>query len=252
MIMFYDLLLLDDIVCYQETHDKRRQRLWSIVRCIPGRAEIGSREKIHFGSEHSLHLLRRMFAQAISQKWEGLVLKGCEDSYASLDGSVYQVKLKKDYIAGMGDSADFAVVGGRRDARAEFRLGMGKLSWTHFYLGCLENKTDVCRYDAKPKFRIVATVDRHGISKNDLRCLNQRGFFEQVPFGCLSAELEVELDTAISCRPTDLFKNPFVVDVIGAGFDKPSNTNYFTLRFPRICKVHGDRTYKDSISFEEL
>ena len=129
---------------------------------------------------------------------------------------------------------------------------MGKLSWTHFYLGCLKNKTNVCRYDAKPKFRIVATVDRHGISKNDLRCLNQRGCFEQVPFGYPSAELEVELDTSIACRPTDLFTKPFVVDVIGAGFDKPSNSNYFTLRFPRICNVHGDRTYKDSISLREL
>jgi hypothetical protein len=39
---------------------------------------------------------------------------------------------------------------------------------------------------------------------------------------------------------------------VGAGFDKPADTNYFTLRFPRICEVHDDRTYKDSISFEEL
>ena len=252
MIMFYDLLLLDDIVCFQETHDKRRQRLWSIVRWIPERAEIGSREKIQFGPEHSLHLLRRIFAQAISQNWEGLVLKGCDDSYASLDRSVYQVKLKKDYIAGMGDSANFAVVGGRRDARDEFRLGMGKLSWTHFYLGCLENKTDVCRYDAKPKLRVIAVVDRHGISKNDLRYLNQGGYFEQVPFGCPRAELQVELDASFSCRPMHLFKKPFVVEVIGAGFDKPSNTNYFTLRFPRICKVHDDRMYNDTISFNEL
>jgi hypothetical protein len=67
MIMLYDLLLLDDIVCFRDTHDKRRQRLWSTVRCIPGRAEIGSREKIQFGSEHSLHSLRRLFAQVISQ-----------------------------------------------------------------------------------------------------------------------------------------------------------------------------------------
>jgi DNA ligase 4 len=67
MIIFYDLLLLDDIVCFQETHDKRRQRLWSTVQSIPGRAEIGSREKIQFGSEHSLHSLHRLFAQAISE-----------------------------------------------------------------------------------------------------------------------------------------------------------------------------------------
>jgi DNA ligase 4 len=96
---------------------------------------------------------------------------------------------------------------------------MGKLSWTHFYLACLENKIDVCRYDAKPKFRVA--VDRHGISKYDLRYLNQRGHFEQVPFGHHRAELEVELDSSFSCRPTHLFQKPLVVEVVGAGFDKP-------------------------------
>jgi hypothetical protein len=83
---------------------------------------------------------------------------------------------------------------------------MGKLSWTHFYLGCLENKIDVCRYDAKPKFRVVAAVDRLRISKYDLRSLNQRGHFEQVPFSRHHAELEVKLDVSFSCRPMHLFK----------------------------------------------
>ena len=180
------------------------------------------------------------------------MLKGCNDAYTSLDGSVYQVKLKKDYITGMGDSADFAVVGGRRDARDEVRLGMGKLSWTHFYLGCLENKIDVCRYDTNPKFRVVAAVGRHGISKYDLRYLNQRGHFEQVPFTHHRAELEDEFNSSFSCRPTQLFKKPLVIEVVGAGFNKPADTNYLTLRFPRIYKVHDDRCYRDSISFNKL
>jgi DNA ligase-4 len=115
---------------------------------------------------------------------------------------------------------------------------MGKLSWTHFYLGCLENKIDVCRYDAKPKFRVVAAVDRLRISKYDLRSLNQRGHFEQVPFSRHHAELEVKLDVSFSCRPMHLFKKLWL--------------SKWSLRFPRICKVHDDRTYKDSISFDEL
>ena len=39
---------------------------------------------------------------------------------------------------------------------------------------------------------------------------------------------------------------------MGAGFDKPANARYFTLRFPRVLKIHGDRSFKDTISFEEL
>jgi hypothetical protein len=42
------------------------------------------------------------------------------------------------------------------------------------------------------------------------------------------------------------------VELIGAGFDKPSNTKYFALQFLRMLKIHEDRSFKDTISFEEL
>ena len=37
---------LDDTVCIQEPHDKRRQRLQSLLHRTPGRVDIGSREVI--------------------------------------------------------------------------------------------------------------------------------------------------------------------------------------------------------------
>src|SRR5438045_1542924 len=39
---------------------------------------------------------------------------------------------------------------------------------------------------------------------------------------------------------------------MGAGFDKPSNSRYFALRFPWMLKIHGDHSFKDTVSFEEL
>lgn len=53
MIMFYDILLLDDNIDIKETHDDRRRELQSPVHCIPGRANIGSRELIDFSSRHA-------------------------------------------------------------------------------------------------------------------------------------------------------------------------------------------------------
>jgi DNA ligase 4 len=43
-----------------------------------------------------------------------------------------------------------------------------------------------------------------------------------------------------------------LVELIGAGFDKPPNTRYFALQFPQILKIYKDRSFKDTISFEEL
>lgn len=37
-----------------------------------------------------------------------------------------------------------------------------------------------------------------------------------------------------------------------ASFNKPANTSYFALRFPRILKIHQDRTLKDAVGYNKL
>jgi DNA ligase 4 len=192
------------------------------------------------------------FAGAIVQRWEGLVLKGYDDPYFSLNGSKVIIKLKKDYIAGLGDTADFAIIGGRRDAKDEQELGIRKLWWTSFYIGCLENKDEVYRFNARPRFRIIDRIDRHGISKGDILFLNQRGYFERVPFAISITEFDVKFDQGQQLQPAELFKHLFVAELVGAGFDKLANARYFALRFPRMLKIHQDRTFKDTVSFDEL
>ena len=159
MIMFYDILLLDDTIYIRESYNKWCGLLESLVYCTPSQANIGTREVIDFLSSDVPKLLNVSFARAIAQWWEGFVLKGCSDPYFSFNESKPSIKLKKDYIPGLGDTADFVIIGGRRDARDEQELDIGKLWWTSFYVGCLENKDDVCCFDAKPRFRIIDIID---------------------------------------------------------------------------------------------
>lgn len=253
MIMFYDLLLYDDIVCLNESLEQRRSRLRSFVRRVPGQAELGYREKINFASSDAKALIRLAFAKSISKGWEGFVLKGCDDPYFSLAGSPPCIKLKKDYITGLGDMADLAVIGGRRYARDEHALNIGKLNWTTFYLGCLENKQEVRRFGIRPRFRIVGVVSaaKQTLSADRTHMLNERGQFERIPYASFRAEMEVIMDQSFD-PPTELFKNPFVVEVVGGGFDKPANVTYRCLRFPRVTKIHEDRLWHDIMDFAEL
>jgi DNA ligase-4 len=39
---------------------------------------------------------------------------------------------------------------------------------------------------------------------------------------------------------------------MGASFDKPANAKYLALRFPRVLKIHNDRSFKETVSFEKL
>lgn len=53
-------------------------------------------------------------------------------------------------------------------------------------------------------------------------------------------------------QPIELFRRPFIVKVMSARFNKSANARYFTLRFPRVQKIHLDRTVKETVSFVEL
>lgn len=80
---------------------------------------------------------------------------------------------------------------------------------------------------------LVDAIGRHSVDENDILALNKRGYFDHVPFE---------------------FRRPgwkLAVEVMGAGFDKPANVRYFTVWFPRVQKTHDDRTFKDTISFQE-
>ena len=42
------------------------------------------------------------------------------------------------------------------------------------------------------------------------------------------------------------------MESVGADFDKPANARYFGLRFPQVLEIHQDRTFKDTVSSDEL
>lgn len=252
MIIFYDILLLDDKVLSKQPHCERRKELERIVRHVEGEAELAYRQVINFGSGDAKGELREFFTHAILQRWEGLVLKGCHDPYFSWESSKRVIKLKKDYIRHLGDTVDLCIVGGRRDQSDVDELGIGPLSWTTFYIACIENKEQVHRFKAKPVFRILDTVSIHGISNNNIRHLNDLGQFMQTPFANFTEYMDVEVDRKVVQIPTVLFKKPLVVEIMGAGFDRPQNAAYYVLRFPRLVKLHRDRNILDTSTFEEL
>ncbi|KIV93064.1 hypothetical protein PV10_04309 [Exophiala mesophila] len=257
MIMFYDVLLVDNIGMLQQPHSARRYQLQKLVKIIPGVGELCYRKLVNFAESSSKDTLRKIFAQGIVQRWEGFVLKGNKDPYFNWTESTSVIKLKKDYITGLGDTADLCIVGGRRQQAVVDYLGLGELSWTSFHLACVENKEQILKdASTKPMFRILSVLDHHCLSRGNILYLNWRGGFVQFPWADSSDYFDVTIDQKPlrSVKPSELFKEPFVVEVMGAGFEKPEDTPYFVLRFPRanVARLHTDRTFMDTNTFDEL
>ncbi|KAL4904436.1 hypothetical protein BDW74DRAFT_185689 [Aspergillus multicolor] len=259
MMVFFDILVLDENILLRKPHRERRLLLKSTVQVISGVADIAEQRLIDFSRSDSQSKLEKLFSKGIAERWEGFILKGCEDPYfpiladpgTSCEGR--WIKLKKDYIPGLGDTVDLALIGAAYNASDASMLKLAKKeTWTHFFVGCLENKEDVLqKSSAQPRFRVINVLDHHGMSQTNMQTLNNFGKFRARSVDS-DGGIEI-LDIRPGLPKIDVvFKTPFVVEVLGSGFEKPSGARYYTLRFPRILKVHSDRSLDDTASFREL
>jgi len=259
MILFYDVLQVDNDSCLQCTHTSRRRLLERIVSQLPGRAELAAQLIIDFASPQAPEQLRNHYANAITNRWEGLVLKPLDEPYfgrakRSLgDPPSCWLKLKKDYITGLGDTADFAVVGAGYCVKAAARCPLTDLRWTHFHIGCLKNKDAVIQLGAKPQYVILDAIHQ-SLGTKDLQYLNQHGQFRCVKIDSADCVGAFNLEYASWEGPsmTVAFQKPFVFEIMGGGFVKLANSEYYALRWPRVLKIHQDRHWKESVSLDEL
>ncbi|GLA78365.1 hypothetical protein AtubIFM55763_011095 [Aspergillus tubingensis] len=259
MIVFFDILLIDENVCLRLPHRERRLLLKDTMEPIPGRADISEQWVVDFSHHGGQSRLESIFYKGITERWEGFVLKACEDPYFTIfsdDGENPSfgrwIKLKKDYIPGLGDTVDLAIIGARYNARDAMAIKqVKKLSWTEFYIGCLVNKEMVVQSGALPKFRVLDVINHHCMHVRFMQLLNQFG-----DFCARSPDSEhgfiLEYGESVVNPMEVVFKTPFVVEMLGSGFEKPSGARYYTLRFPRILKVLSDRSFEDAASYREL
>ena len=260
MIVFYDVMLVDDDPVLHRTHRERRRLLEKLVKPIKGRVGLLWQKHVNFSTPDGARRLKQALAQAFVMRWEGLVLKPSDEPYFNLGRSSNGgypsrwIKLKKDCIKGLGDSADFAVLGAGYDVKEAGKYPDLDLSWTHFYIGCLRNKDAVLHSAAKPHVLVFDKISEC-IKREDLLYLNQHGQYPLRAMELGSKDLTdvYNLELASGLRvPKVIFRKPFVFDMAGSGFDKAPSRDIFTLRFPRVLRLHRDRDWRQAVSLDEL
>lgn len=254
MIVYYDILLLDGESLLGVRHSERFKVLEKTVNCERGRAELVKRTLVDFHRPTAASELRKAFASVITGKGEGLVIKP-DDPYFSFGSNVRRnsgmcIKLKKEYIGNFGDVGDFAVVGAGFNPTKARSYKIPNLRWTVFFVGCLNNKEEVKRWNAKPEFTVVSAVE---IPEPLLKTFISHGNPVSVPLDRNDAtKLHIPKGIESDASLTVAFQNPAVFDLRCFSFDKPGNMGFWTLRFPQVSKIHFDRDYSDSVTFDEL
>ncbi|KAF6823888.1 ATP dependent dna ligase domain protein [Colletotrichum musicola] len=254
MIVYFDVLLIDGESLLGVRHSERFKRLTNLVNCREGHSELVERQVISLDQPLAASHLRKAFAKSIVARDEGLVLKP-DDPYFDFSQarrafSCCPIKLKKEYIGSFGDVGDFAVVGARYDPDKAKCYRIPNLKWTHFYLGCLDNKEDVHRFQAKPEFTVVHQVE---LNETLLKTILTYGRPMPVEFEDNDVlVLKIAPGIAQQKMPTVVFTEPLVFDIRCFSFDQMGNTGFWQPRFPQVSKVHFDRSFIDTISFSEL
>lgn len=257
MLVFFDILLLDEVNVIQKAVEERKALLQSICRIKAGRAVIAESKVLDFSKPDSKRKLMAQLAASVAARHEGLILKPCGRPYLSLQApgerdTSTMIKLKKDYINGLGDELDMAVIGASHNAQPAVAKGLSPKSFTHFHLGCLMNQDEVLRYHVRPAYRVVGTVSCDGCVPPDI--FRRMGPLARLRMEVYNKGLSPTAFDLVSEAPSMdvVFPDPFVFEVLGSSYEKPSDCSYFMLRHPRVKKLHLDRTWRDCVSFADL
>lgn len=261
MLVLFDLILLDDEAVLSRSVEERKAMLSSIYKKIQGRAVPAESRVMDFSQTNTEHRLLNHFASSIACQHEGLVLKPCGVSYLGLSSgqtekqhprrTIAGIKLKKDYISGLGDEADFAVLGASYSAQEANKRPSLPLKYTHFHLGCLLNQDATHQNGIKPLFKYMATIAYDQCMSTEI--LEMVNFEGSLPAGSLKhmSQPAFDIDAEASFRMDVYFPEPLVFEVLGSSYSKVPE-GYFMLRHPRVKKLHRDRSWRDCITFDGI
>ncbi|KAH8921751.1 hypothetical protein BT69DRAFT_1320634 [Atractiella rhizophila] len=253
-VVFFDILFVDGKDLSRLPWTDRREYLQSIIHPQHGQSLLAKGCTVDFDEPYCvMKQLIPYYAAQIAQKQEGIVLKPCDSGYNDSRWGRRWIKVKRDFIPGLGDTLDFAILGGKFNPERGAELGVGANILTTFYVGVLADRrnwpTD------KPHFLILFTVEFFNIldARGALDMANDLVEPLKVPYPSNSMQLDYTftLDSELSGpvnRPVYLFSSPQLWELMGAGFQRKSESHCYELRWPRVTKIHNetDRHWIDS------
>lgn len=232
----FDCLYLDGKPLLREPLTARREALYSALQPVPWQLEFATAK-----TSRDVEELQRFLDESVEAGTEGLIVKTLQDSYEPSKRSSHWLKLKKDYLAGVGDTFDVVPLGAW--------YGRGKRTGVFgSYL--------LAVYDAESEeYQTISKIGT-GFSEELLKSLAESMGGHVIPapkpyyrYGeTLVPDVWFEAKVVWEVKCADLSISP--VHKAALGLVDPAKG--ISIRFPRLVRVRDDKGPEDATSAEQV
>lgn len=236
----FDILYYNNTSLITKSLKERREIMLKHLTPIEGKFQFATSK-----DSTSLEVLQQFLDQSVKDSCEGLMVKmleGTESYYEPSKRSRNWLKLKKDYLEGVGDSLDLVVIGAYS--------GRGKRTGTYggFLLASYNQDTGDLETTCK-----IGT----GFSEEDLAKLYERLHPTEIP---KAKEYFVYDKTNSNAVPDVWFEPSVLFEVLTADLSlspiyKAAHSEYgkgISLRFPRFLRLRDDKDIEDATSSTQV
>ncbi|KAF7306912.1 DNA ligase [Mycena indigotica] len=233
----FDLLYLNGEPLLKLPLTERRKLLREHFQAVPGEFDFAKSS-----DSESTEDIQTFLEQSVKDGCEGLMVKMMESDasfYEPSRRSVNWLKLKKDYLAGVGDSLDLVVVGGY--------YGKGKRTNVYgaFLLACYDSDDEVYQTICKigTGFSEEA-LQSHYETLKPLELTKVRG---DIKAGGAKPDVWFEPQIVWEVLTADLSLSPVYTAAQGVVEERG-----ISLRFPRFVRIRDDKSAEDATGPEQV